>query len=137
MIAGEVDVAIVPIGTIGPNIESRQLRALGIDSAKRSPALPDVPTVAEDGIPGLEVCGWQGWFVPANTPAERGHAIYREIAKTIAELDVQRRLGAMRNEAVASTPEEFAAGLGMISRSLLRSSTKRVFRSSKSKARSP
>ena len=70
LIAGEVDVAIVPIGTIVPLIKGGQLRALAVNSAKRSPVLPNVPTVAEDAIPGFEASGWQGWFVPAKTPPE-------------------------------------------------------------------
>ena len=78
LIAGEVDVAIVPIGTIVPLIKGGQLRALAVNSAKRSPVLPDVPTVAEDAIPGFEASGWQGWFVPAKTPPDIVDAIYRE-----------------------------------------------------------
>ena len=108
LIAGEVDVAIVPIGTIVPLIESGQLRALAVNSAKRSPVLPHVPTVAEDAIPGFEASGWQGWFVPAKTQADVVDAIYRETAKIIAEPDMQRRLRAMGNEPVGSTPQEFA-----------------------------
>ncbi len=108
LIAGEVDVAIVPIGTIVPLIESGQLRALAVNSAKRSPVLPHVPTVAEDAIPGFESSGWQGWFVPAKTQADVVDAIYRATAKIIAEPDTQRRLRAMGNEPVGSTPQEFA-----------------------------
>ncbi len=69
LIAGEIDVAIVPIGTIVPLIEGGQLRALAVNSAKRSPVLPDVPTVSEGAIPGFEAAGWQGYFVPARHTA--------------------------------------------------------------------
>jgi tripartite-type tricarboxylate transporter receptor subunit TctC len=109
LIAGEVDVAVVPIGTIVPLIESGQLRALAVTSANRSPALPDVPTVAEDAIPGFEAAGWQGWFVPAHTPKEIVARIQEETAKVIAMPDVQARLKAMGNEPVGGTSEEFAA----------------------------
>ncbi len=68
LIAGEVHLAIVPFATAKPNIEAGKLRGLGIAGAKRSPALPDVPTIAESGIPGFESGSWQGWFVPAGTP---------------------------------------------------------------------
>jgi tripartite-type tricarboxylate transporter receptor subunit TctC len=108
LIAGEVDVAIVPIGTIVPLIEGGQLRALAVNSAKRSPVLPDVPTVSED-IPGFEAAGWQGYFMPAGTPREIVARIQREVAHAIALPDTQARLKTMGNEPVASTPEEFAA----------------------------
>ena len=109
LIAGEVDVAIVPIGTIVPLIEGGQLRALAVNSATRSPVLPNVPTVSEDAIPGFEASGWQGWFVPAKTPPEVVNAIAREVAKIIADPDTQRRLRAIGNDPVGSTPEVFAA----------------------------
>ena len=108
LIAGEVDVAIVPIGTIVPLIEGGQLRALAVNSAKRSPVLPDVPTVAEDAIPGFEAAGWQGYFMPAGTPHEIVARIQREVAQAIALPDTQARLKTMGNEPVASTPAEFA-----------------------------
>jgi tripartite-type tricarboxylate transporter receptor subunit TctC len=107
LIAGEVDVAIVPIGTILPLIEGGQLRALAVNSAKRSPVLPNVPTVSEDAIPGFEASGWQGFFVPAHTPREIVDRVYRESAKAV--VDTQERLKAIGNEPVGSTPEEFDA----------------------------
>jgi tripartite-type tricarboxylate transporter receptor subunit TctC len=108
LIAGEVDVAIVPIGTIVPLIRSGQLRALAVNSAKRSPVLPEVPTISEEAIRGFEVSGWQGWFVPAKTPPEIVNTIAREVAKIIADPDTQKRLHAMGNEPVGSAPEAFA-----------------------------
>ena len=107
LIAGEVDVAIVPIGTIVPLIEGGQLRALAVVSAKRSPVLPDVPTVSEDAIPGFEAAGWQGYFVPTGTPREIVARIQRETAAAIALPDTQTRIRAMGNEPVVSTPAEF------------------------------
>jgi tripartite-type tricarboxylate transporter receptor subunit TctC len=107
LIAGEVQVAIVPIGTIVPLIKGGQLRALAVNSAQRSPVLPDVPTVSEDAIPGFEAAGWQGWFVPAKTPAEIVNAIAREVGRIIADPDTQRRLHAVGNDPVGSTPEAF------------------------------
>jgi tripartite-type tricarboxylate transporter receptor subunit TctC len=109
LIAGEIDVAIVPIGTIVPLIEGGQLRALAVVSAKRSPVLPDVLTVSEDAIPGFEAAGWQGYFAPAGTPREIVTRIQRETAAAIALPDTQARIKAMGNEPVASTPAEFDA----------------------------
>ena len=109
LIAGEVHLAIVPFATARPNIEAGKLRALGIAGAKRSPALPDVPTIAEGGVPGFESGSWQGWFVPAGTPREIVVLIQREVAKAMAAPDVRARMAATANEVVASTPEEFSA----------------------------
>jgi tripartite-type tricarboxylate transporter receptor subunit TctC len=107
LIAGEIDVAIVPIGTIVPLIEGGQLRALAVNSTKRSNVLPEVPTVAEATIPGFEAAGWQGYFVPAGTPREIVERIQREAAAAIALPDTQTRFKAMGNESVASTADEF------------------------------
>jgi tripartite-type tricarboxylate transporter receptor subunit TctC len=109
LIAGDVDIAIVPIATAIPLIESGKVRALAVNSARRSPLLSDVPTVAEDALPGFEFAGWQALFVPAGTPREIVHSIYRESAKALAAPDVQQRLRAMNNEPVGSSPEEFTA----------------------------
>jgi tripartite-type tricarboxylate transporter receptor subunit TctC len=109
LVAGEVDVAVVPLVAILPHVQSGAIRALAVNSARRSALLPDVPTLSEDAIPGFEVSGWQGWFVPAKTPPEVVAAIHREIAKIIADPVTAKRLRAMGNEPVGSTPEAFAA----------------------------
>jgi tripartite-type tricarboxylate transporter receptor subunit TctC len=83
------------------------LRALAVNSAKRSAVLPDVPTVSEGAIPGFEAAGWQGYFVPAGTPREIVERIQREAATAIALPDTQVRLKTMGNDPVASTSVEF------------------------------
>jgi tripartite-type tricarboxylate transporter receptor subunit TctC len=108
LIAGDVDVAIVPLSTSIPLIESGKIRALAVNSARRSRLLPDVPTVTEDALPDFEASGWQGFFVPAGTPREIVDLIYRQSAKALAAPDIQERLRAMNNEPVGSSPEEFA-----------------------------
>ena len=80
-----------------------------MNSAGRSPALPDVPTVSEEAIPGFEAAGWQGWFVPAKTPRDVVAFLQRETAKVIADPEMQARLKAMGNEPVGSTIEAFDA----------------------------
>ena len=109
LIAGEVHLAVVPFATAKPHVEAGRLRALAIPGAKRSPALPRVPTIAESGLPGFESSSWQGWFVPANTPSEIVALIQREAAKALNAPDVRERLEATANEVVASTPGAFAA----------------------------
>jgi tripartite-type tricarboxylate transporter receptor subunit TctC len=108
LIAGEVHLAVVPFSTAKPNIDSGLLRALGIAGAKRSPSLPDVPTIAESGLPGFESGSWQGWFVPAGTPREVIALIQREAAKALNMADVRARMDATANEVIGSTPEAFA-----------------------------
>ncbi|MCC6889303.1 MAG: tripartite tricarboxylate transporter substrate binding protein [Hyphomicrobiales bacterium] len=109
LIAGEVDVAIVPLVAILPHVQAGALRALAVSSARRSPLLPDVPTLSEDAVPNFEAAGWQGWFVPAKTPAEAVNVIHREAARIIADPAIAKRLLAMGNEPVGSSPEAFAA----------------------------
>jgi tripartite-type tricarboxylate transporter receptor subunit TctC len=108
LIAGEVQLAVVPFATAVPNIKSGRLRALGIAGAKRSPSLPDVPTIAESGVAGFESSSWQGWFVPAGTPPAVIAVIQREAAKALKMPDVRARMEATANEVVGSTPEAFA-----------------------------
>src|SRR5205823_524333 len=85
----------------------QELIALAIPGARRSPALPQVPTIAESGLPGFESSSWQGWFVPANTPREIVALIQREAAKALNAPDVRERMEATANEVVASTPDAF------------------------------
>src|SRR5262245_23623854 len=108
LIAGEVHLAIVPFATAKPNIDAGQVRALGIAGAARSPALPNVPTIAESGVPGFESGSWQGWFVPAGTPPEVIALIQREAAKALKMPDVRARMDATANEIVGSMPGQFA-----------------------------
>jgi tripartite-type tricarboxylate transporter receptor subunit TctC len=108
LIAGEVHVAVVPFATAKANIEAGKLRGLGIAGPKRSPSLPEVPTIAESGLPGFESGSWQGWFVPAGTPPAVIALIQREAAKALKMPDVRARMAATANEVVGSTPAEFA-----------------------------
>jgi tripartite-type tricarboxylate transporter receptor subunit TctC len=109
LMTGEIHVAIVPMATTLPQVAAGTLRALAVAGAKRSAALPDVPTIAEAGLAGFVSSSWQGWFVPANTPREIV-AIIREAArKALAEPDVLERLRVTGNEAVGNTGEEFVA----------------------------
>ena len=106
LIAGEVQVAVVPLATARPLVEDGQLRALAVTGARRTAALPEVPTIAET-IPGFESSSWQGWFVAAKTPRESVEFIQRETAKVLQAADVRERLKAMVYDPVGSTPAEF------------------------------
>jgi len=107
LLGGEVEIAVVPLATAVELIKDNRIRALGITGAKRSPAVPDVPTIAEQGVPGFASSGWQGWFMPANTPAAIVERIQQEIVKAIALPDIRTRLEAMAYEPVGSTPKQF------------------------------
>jgi tripartite-type tricarboxylate transporter receptor subunit TctC len=109
VMAGDIEVAIVPIATAVPLIDDGRLIALGTTGAKRRAPLSDVPTIQEQGVPGFEVYGWQGWFVRGGTPAPIVERIQAEVAKMLAQPDIQQRIKAMGNLAVGSTPAEFEA----------------------------
>jgi tripartite-type tricarboxylate transporter receptor subunit TctC len=108
LIAGDVEVAVVPMVTARPLIEGGRLRALAVTGAQRSPALPDVPTLTEQGV-AVESSSWQGFFVPAQTPRDVVLLIQRETKKVLEAADVRERIKAFGAEPVGSTPEEFAA----------------------------
>jgi len=109
LIAGEVEVAVVPLATAVPLINEGRLRALGITGGKRSLTVPDVPTIAEAGVPGFASTSWQGWFMAADTPSPIVERIQQEVAKALMQPDVHPRLAAMAYEGVGSRPAEFAA----------------------------
>jgi tripartite-type tricarboxylate transporter receptor subunit TctC len=106
LIAGEIQVGVVPMATTLPHLQNDLLKALAVGGAQRAPALPNVATVAET-IPGFESSSWQGLFVPAGTPREIVLTIQRETAKALKAPDLIERLKTGGNEAVGSTPEEF------------------------------
>jgi tripartite-type tricarboxylate transporter receptor subunit TctC len=85
------------------------VRALAITARQRSAILPDVPTMAEAGYPNIEGDSWVGVLVPRGTPREVIDLLQREIAKIVAEPDMNARLAELGYDPVASTPEEFAA----------------------------
>jgi len=91
------------------NVKAGKLRALAVTGAKRSPVAPDVPTMAEAGLPGYEVSSWFGVFAPAGTPREIIQKLHGEIVKAANTQDVKDRLFNFGAEASTCTPEEFAA----------------------------
>ena len=94
-----------------PHIKAEKLKALAVTSSVRSPAAPDVPTVAESGLPGFEVINWYGVLAPAGTPKDIVAKLNAEIRKIMNRPDVKDRLAAQGAESVTDTPQEFQAYL--------------------------
>ena len=90
-------------------LKSGALRPLAVTTAKRVPALPDVPTMAEAGVPGYEISTWYGVWAPANTPKDIVNKISKEIAKIVKEPETAKRIAEMGSVPVGSSPEVFAA----------------------------
>ncbi|MDH4150017.1 MAG: tripartite tricarboxylate transporter substrate binding protein [Betaproteobacteria bacterium] len=90
-----------------PQIKAGKVRALAITSAKRSPVAPELPTVAESGIPGFEVIGWFGWLAPAKTNKAIVGRLNQELVKALGNAEVKDRLQSMSTVPVGDKPEEF------------------------------
>ena len=108
--AGQVDMMFDTTVVAGPHIESGKLRALAVTSAKRVPSMPNVPTVAESGVPGYEVVSWQAIFAPAGTPkADRRPAARRDRQDPDREPEMQERLAKLGMQGADMTTEQIAA----------------------------
>jgi len=107
-IGGHTPILYTSISTAAGHIKQGTVRALAVTSARRAPALPDVPTLAEAGAPGQESDIILGVLVPAGTPQDVIDRLHREIVRIIALPDVRERLSALGFEPIASTPKEFA-----------------------------
>ncbi|HEY5900320.1 MAG TPA: tripartite tricarboxylate transporter substrate binding protein [Burkholderiales bacterium] len=109
LIGGQLSFMIENMPGTMPFVKQGKLRALAVTSAQRSPLEPALPTMAESGVPGYEVVGWQGLFAPAGTRPEIMARLQAEVAKALRLPAVRERLAALGAEPVGSTPEEFAA----------------------------
>jgi tripartite-type tricarboxylate transporter receptor subunit TctC len=92
-----------------PQVQAGKLRALASTGAKRTPAAPELPTVAEAGLAGYEVTVWYGAFVPAGTPREIVQRLHDEIVKALDNAEIRKRWSALGAESISSSPEAFAA----------------------------
>lgn len=109
LLGGHVDMLIGPSQALMPHVKSGKLRALGVTSAKRNPALPDLPTVSEAGVPGYEAFGWFGVAAPARTPAPVVAALNAEIVRVLHLPEMKGRLAELGAEPAALKPDEFLA----------------------------
>ncbi len=109
VMGGQIAVTIDNIPPYLPQVRAGKLRALAVSPAKRSPAAPDLPTIAEAGVPGYDSGAWFGLLAPAHTPKFIVNKLSVETARILKLPDVAERLSALGAEPVGSTPEQFAA----------------------------
>jgi tripartite-type tricarboxylate transporter receptor subunit TctC len=107
LLGGQIDVMFAPGETVMPHVKSGKLRALAVTSAKRFPILPELPTVAESGVPGYSAVGWFGLFAPAGTPKEIVARISADANKVLNDPAVRQKMAAAGTEPSPDTPEEF------------------------------
>lgn len=110
-IAGQTQVLFDTISTSWPHVRAGKLRALAVTTAQRSPAAPEMPTMAEAGVSGFEASLWFAVFAPGATPAPIVAKLNAEISKALAMPDIQARIAATGGEFIAKTPQQFAAAL--------------------------
>jgi tripartite-type tricarboxylate transporter receptor subunit TctC len=109
ILGGRVQIGFNTMLSTMPYVKAGKLRALALTSAERSPALPDLPTVAEAGVPGYEATSWYGIVAPARTPREIVTKLNTELVKILKLSDVREQLSSQGVEPVSNTPEQFAA----------------------------
>jgi tripartite-type tricarboxylate transporter receptor subunit TctC len=117
VLSGRIQLVVIGIPATVPNIKAGKLRALALVAPRRSPVLPDVPTVAEAGLPNFEVTTWYGILAPAGTPKAIVVRLNAELAKIMHSPELKDRLDALATDPVTSTPEEFA---GLIKREIVK-----------------
>ncbi len=106
--AGQTQFMIDTINTVLPYVRDNRLRGLAVTSSKRSTLLPDLPTLAESGMPGFDAAAWQGIVVPTGTPADIIQKLNAEVNKALAHPDVRARLAAQGAEILGGTTTEYA-----------------------------
>ena len=111
LISGQVKVSFAGIPNVMPSLRSGKLRALAVSTPKRSPDLPDVPTVAEAGVPGYDATLWLALLAPAGTPGEIVQKLYTEATRTLRESEVQKAIAATGVEVNIIGPQELPAFL--------------------------
>jgi tripartite-type tricarboxylate transporter receptor subunit TctC len=105
--AGRVTFFFSPISAALPNVRDGKLLALGVSTSKRSSALPNVPTIAESGLPGFDYNLWVGLFAPAGTPPDIVDKINKDIVRSLQSPEIKERLSNLGAEAMPMTPAEF------------------------------
>jgi tripartite-type tricarboxylate transporter receptor subunit TctC len=113
LLGGQVQLMFDNLPPSLPQIKAGKLRALAVTSSSRAPALPDVPTIAESGLPGFEASSWFGVLAPAGTPPAIIAKLNAEIAKWLATPEAKEKLAAVGANAAGGTPQDFARHIQM------------------------
>lgn len=111
LVSGETQMTFASLPAALPFVKTNRARALAVGSAKRSPALPDIPTVAESGLPGFDVSAWNGVMAPRGTSAAIVDKLNHEMKRVSEMADVRKRADAQGAELTTSTPREFTTYL--------------------------
>jgi tripartite-type tricarboxylate transporter receptor subunit TctC len=111
LLAGQVQFMSGDLSTVLPQVKAGRLRALAVTGEQRSPLVPELPTIAESGVPDYAASGWFGVLAPASTPRSIITQLNAVIVKGLMNADTRERLAALGGEVVANTPAEFAAYL--------------------------
>ena len=107
LIGGQVQMMMInPVAAI-PQVRAGKLRGLGVTGVKRASILPDMPTIAESGLPGFEYTSWHAILAPANTPAPIAKRLHADLVKVLGRPDVKERFASQGLDTVGSTPEAF------------------------------
>jgi tripartite-type tricarboxylate transporter receptor subunit TctC len=113
LLAGQVQLIFDPLPTSAPQVKSGKLRGLAVSTAKRSPAMPDIPTAAESGVPGFESSMWYGVLVPAATPRGVVQRLNKSINDALRSVELRERFAALGADAVGSTATGFGEYIGV------------------------
>jgi tripartite-type tricarboxylate transporter receptor subunit TctC len=108
LFSGQVSLLFTSMPAVLPHVNAGKLRAIAVGSAKRSPAAPDVPTVAESGVPGFEYVAWYGLFAPARTPKAIVDQINNQVTRALADPDLSQRLASQGAEPSPMSPQALA-----------------------------
>ena len=108
-LGGQIEVLFHNAPVLLPHLKSGGLRGIAITSAKRSPSVPELPTMAEAGLAGFEITAWFGFMAPRGTPQAIISKIHADVARIVASPDVRERILAQASEPVGNSPEEYAA----------------------------
>lgn len=111
LLTGRVTMIFIPTSVVLPLVRDGRLRGLAVTSLKRSPAIPELPTVDESGLRGFEVMLWDGLLAPAGTPAAIVRKLHLETVKALAQADVQAKFADLGLERIGNSPDEFAAAI--------------------------
>jgi tripartite-type tricarboxylate transporter receptor subunit TctC len=108
VIAGQAQLMFATSASVIPYIKAGRLRALAVTTARRSPSVPELPTLSEAGVPGFEAITWHGVVVPAATPAPLIEQLNADIVRVLRMPDVRERFESLGAEIAAGTPRDFA-----------------------------